>query len=307
VELTPSGGDMPSKEFENLIQLLKSIPKNSDQTIAARRSDFEKTSAMLPIAEGVTIKPVRIDGINAEWLKPDGVPEGSVILYIHGGGYCVGSINTHRSVASYIAKASRTNALLIDYRLAPEHPFPAAIEDATTVYTWLLSNGSSPENIVIAGDSAGGGIAVSTLLYLKKNGISMPAAAVCISPWVDLGMTGESQKTKADLDLILEKEVLDKMAKAYIVNETPGKPLISPIYADLSGLPPMLIQVGTSEILLDDAKRLTQSAEKAGVDVTLDVWDEMIHVFQYFAYMLPEGQEAIGKISVFVQTHMGVE
>jgi len=205
---------MPSKEFENLVQLLKTFPKDNDQTIEERRSDFEKRSKMLPLAEGITIEPVRIDDVNAEWLKPDEVSNGSVILYIHGGGYCVGSVNTHRSMVSFIAKSARTDILTIDYRLAPEHPFPAAIEDAANVYTWLLSNGRSPENIAMAGDSAGGGITVSTLVYLRKNGIPMPAAAVCISPWVDLEMTGESQKTKAHLDPIIEKDVLDKMAAA---------------------------------------------------------------------------------------------
>jgi acetyl esterase/lipase len=305
LELKQAGGDMPSKEFDNLIKLITSFPKKNALSFQERRADFEEQSKLIPVAKGTHTKTVQAGTIAAEWIIPGEASDSSVILYNHGGGYCVGSVNTHRSMASFIAKASKAKVMIIDYRLAPEYPFPAAIDDATNAYRWLLSNGSSPENIAIAGDSAGGGITVSMLVNLKKNDIPMPAAAVCLSPWVDLEMTGDSQKTKADLDVLIEKELLDKMAEAYVANADPKDPLVSPIYADLTGLPPMLIHAGTAEVLLDDARRLAERAEKAGVDVTLEIWDEMIHVFQYFAFMLPEGEAAIAKIAAFVHDHIG--
>jgi monoterpene epsilon-lactone hydrolase len=295
---------MPSKEFKNLFQLLKSFQTTDKLTLFERRSDFEERSKILPIAEGIALNSCQIRDLNAEWVIPKGASDDSIILYLHGGGYCVGSINTHRSMASFIAKASKTKMLLIDYRLAPEHPFPAAIEDATMAYKWLLSQGHSPDKIVIAGDSAGGGITISTLLYLRKNKEPMPACAVCMSPWVDMELAGKSQKTKADLDIIIQIEVLKEMVEAYVGDADPKEPLVSPIHADLTGLPPILIQVGTSEVLLDDAKRLAENAKKSGVDVTLDVWENMIHIFQYFCFMLPEGQEAIDKVADFIEENI---
>lgn len=294
---------MPSKEFENIVQLLKSFPKKNGMTFDERRIDFEERSKQLPMAQGTASNSIQIHELNAEWVVPKGASDNSVILYLHGGGYCVGSINTHRSMASFIADASKTKILLIDYRLAPEHPFPAAIEDATIAYRWLLSQGYPAQKIVIAGDSAGGGITVSTLLYLKQGKNLMPAAGVCMSPWVDMELLGESHKTKAEMDLIIQIGVLEEMAEAYLGGADPKTPLASPIHSDLIGLPPILIQVGTSEVLLDDSKRLAENAEKAGIDVTLEIYEDMIHIFQYFAFMLPEGKDAINKIAGFIRKH----
>ncbi|MCH8345634.1 MAG: alpha/beta hydrolase, partial [Chloroflexi bacterium] len=218
-----------------------------------------------------------------------------------------GSINTHREMISRLSRASGARALAIDYRLAPEHPFPAAIEDATTAYRWLLSSGVDPARLVIAGDSAGGGLTVATLISLRDAGDPLPAAAVCLSPWVDMEAASDSMTTKAEADpMITQKDVLEG-AQAYLNGADPRTPLASPIHADLSGLPPLLIHVGTAEVLLDDSTRLAERARSAGVDVTLEPWDDMIHVFQFFASMLPEGQQAIDRIGEFVREHVGAK
>jgi acetyl esterase/lipase len=190
-------------------------------------------------------------------------------------------------------------ALAINYRLAPEHPYPAALEDAATAYRWLLSQGNDPARIIIAGDSAGGGLTLATLVALREAGEPLPAGAVCISPWTDLACTGDCVHEKAPLDKILSPDGLTRSAKSYAGGHELRSPLISPLYADLRGLPPLLIQVGTDEILLDDAKRIAEKAQIAGVDITLEIWEEMFHVFQIIPF-LPETKQALGQIGDFV-------
>jgi acetyl esterase/lipase len=192
--------------------------------------------------------------------------------------------------------------LLIDYRLAPEHPHPAAVEDAVAAYRFLLQQGISPKRIALAGDSAGGGLVVATLVALRDAGEKLPAAGVSLSPWIDLECLGESMKTKAALDPMVQKEGVLQLAALYLGGKSPRTPLAAPLYADLSGLPPLLIQVGTAETLLDDASRLAERARKAGVNVTYDPWEGMIHVWQLFAPMLDEGKQAIDKLGAFIQT-----
>jgi acetyl esterase/lipase len=215
-------------------------------------------------------------------------------------GYVIGSINTHRDLASRLSLAAAARVLLIDYRLAPEHPFPAAVDDATAAYRWLLSSGADPSHMVIAGDSAGGGLTVATLVALRDAGTPLPAAGVCLSPWVDLECSGESMTTKAAADPMVRRDGLMKMAEWYLAGQPPRTPLAAPLYADLSGLPPLLIQVGTAEVLLDDSTRLAERARKAGVTVTLEPWEDMIHVWQAFAALLPEGRQAIDRIGEFI-------
>jgi monoterpene epsilon-lactone hydrolase len=249
----------------------------------------------------VVVEPVQMNGVFAEWVAASNANPDQVILYLHGGGYVVCSINTHRDLIVRLSRASNMRALAVDYRLAPEHPFPAALEDATCAYHWLLASGYDPAKIIIAGDSAGGGLTLATLISLRDSGDPLPAGAVCLSPWTDLAGTGESMKTKAKKDVILQTIKTKQMANPYAGSHDLKHPLISPLYADLQGLPALLIQVGTDEILLDDSTRLAEKARAAGVDVTLEIWDGMDHVFQAQAIILPEARRAIEGIGKFMR------
>jgi monoterpene epsilon-lactone hydrolase len=259
---------------------------------------MERISERVPA--DVICEKVSAGGVNAEWIAAPGATADTVILYLHGGGYVIGSINTHRAMVSRIARASNARALSIDYRLAPEHPFPAALEDAIASYRWLLAQGYKPGKIVICGDSAGGGLTLAALLAIRDAGLLMPAGAVPISPWTDLEGTGESVRTRAARDVMVTQENLAHSAKQYYGTHDPKDPLVSPVHANFRGLPPMLIHVGDAEILLDDATRVAKSAKAAGVDVELEVWDDMPHVWHVFAKIFPEGQKAIDKIGKFV-------
>jgi acetyl esterase/lipase len=292
---------MPSKAFENLMQALTLLPESKACTLDGKRINLEEKLARLPMAEGVTEEVLAIDHIPAQWLIPKEIDADLVVLYLHGGGYCLGSNRTHRSMVSHIVKGLGARVLMIEYRLAPEHPFPAALEDAVRSYRWLLSQGHLPENIIVAGDSAGGGLAVAALVRLKQQHAPLPAAGVCLSPWADLSAAGESYRTKAEEDPIVERDAILEMADLYLAGQDRRTPLASPLFADLSGLPPLLIQVGSAEVLLDDSRRLSDRARAAGVDVVLEVWDEMVHVWQLFSALLPEGREALEAVVRFIR------
>jgi monoterpene epsilon-lactone hydrolase len=248
--------------------------------------------------------PVSLDGIPAEWINPPGVSPASqsVILYLHGGGWTLGWTNVERWMVAHIAWAAQGRALAVDYRLAPEHPFPAALEDCLTAYRWLLKNGSAPHQVVIAGDSAGGNLTLSTLLSLRDGGEPLPAAAVCISPATDLACTGESFFTRKDP--MLSTRFINTMIPYYIGDQDPRQPLISPHYASLDNLPPLLIHAGEDEILLSDSVRLADHARSAGVDVQLVIWPRMWHVWHIFVPILPEAQQAVAEIGEFIQKHL---
>lgn len=269
--------------------------------VGEQRARAEKMARFFRLPKGVRCQPVNADGVPAEWFVLDEAGEG-VILYLHGGAYALGSVNTYRDLVGRLVKAAGLNALAIDYRLAPEHPHPAAVEDAVTAYCWLLEQGVTPAQIIIAGDSAGGGLALAVLLALRDGGQLVPAGAVCISPWTDLALTGGSMQEKAEDDRVLNPGSLAMFAALYADGQVLTAPLISPLYADLAGLPPLLIQVGTDEILLDDALRFAEKARAAGVDVDLQVWEGMFHVFHMFQFF-SETREAIGKIAVFIHRH----
>lgn len=270
-----------------------------------QRAIFEQVTSIFAVPPDVSREPVEANGVPAEWIAAPDASVDRVIYYLHGGGYSIGSIKTHREMISRISRAAGAKALAIDYRLAPEHPFPAAVEDSTAAYRWLLSTGVDPARLVIAGDSAGGGLTVATLVALRDAGDPLPAAAVCISPWVDMEGLGESMKTKADVDPMIPADESHRAAKAYLGGADPRSPLAAPLYADLTGLPPLLIHVGTSEVLLDDSTRLAERARCAGVEVALEVWEDMIHVWHFFASMLPEGQRAIDRVGEFIREHTG--
>ncbi|NVM28927.1 MAG: alpha/beta hydrolase [Candidatus Helarchaeota archaeon] len=295
---------MVSQGMKNIIEQLRAFQAqaSAEPSVEAIREGLETLAAMSRIPKGVKRKKLEIEGMKALWLTLPDIAKKNAILYLHGGGYVAGGIGTHRELVGRIALASKAHALLIDYRLAPEHPFPAALEDAMTAYRWLVSKeGISPKNIVIAGDSAGGGLTLATLIKLRDEGDPLPVAAVFLSPWTDLANTGETVKTKAEIDPFVSPEGLEMMAEIYLGDADARNPLASPLYGNLQGLPPLLIQVGSAECLLDDAVRCAERAKSAGVDVTLEVWDDMIHVFQAFANMAPEGQKGIEKIGEFIQ------
>lgn len=295
-----------SPQLQSIVQMLKSHPTTAQTPVEEIRRTFEQMASMLRTPADVRCEKANAGGIPAEWVAAPGAQDEHVVLYLHGGGYIFGSINTHRDIASRISRASGARVLVIEYRLAPEYPFPAGLEDSLTAYRWLLAQGVNPARLFIAGDSAGGGMTVATLLSLRDAGDPLPAAAVCISPWVDQEGSGESMTTKADLDPMVQREPMLAAAAAYHGKFGPRHRLVSPIYADLSGLPPMLIQVGTSETLLDDSRRLAALAKEAGVDVTLEPWEDMIHVWHIFAIVLPEGQQAIERIGEYIREKLGV-
>ena len=249
-----------------------------------------------------TFDRVDAGGVPAAWVEAPGADAGRVMLYLHGGGYVIGSIDTHRELAGRLSQAAAARVLILDYRLAPEHPYPAAVEDAAAAYRWLLADGGAvPARTVIAGDSAGGGLTVAAMLALRDAGDPLPAAGVCLSPWVDMEGIGASMTAKVDVDPMVRREGLVRMAGLYLNGADPRTPLAAPLYADLSGLPPLLIHVGTAETLLDDATRLSERARAAGVDVTLESWDDMIHVWHLFAPLLPEGQQAVERVGDYVR------
>ena len=277
-------------------------------TVAERRTQYDRAERVFPVppeigVKALAIKPERGGEIGAEWLEPPAARPGAALLYLHGGGYVIGSPRSHRHLAAALAGAAGAATLLPDYRLAPEHPFPAAVEDAVAAYRWLLARGVSPSGVVIGGDSAGGGLTVATLLALRDRGLPRPAAGVCISPWVDLTCSGASYASKAASDPIVTQAGVSEMARAYVPTGDPRAPLASPLFADLAGLPPLLVQVGSEEVLLDDSVALAERARAAGVAATLEIWPEMIHVWHWFFPMLDEGRKAIAGIGDFVRTH----
>jgi acetyl esterase/lipase len=288
---------MASPQLQQALDMFKEMGAKM-----AEAKDINDIRAIMIEAQapaGVTCTPVDAGGVSAEWSVADGVDQGKVILYVHGGGYVMGSAGSHRDMTGRLSQAAGARVLSLNYRLAPEHPFPAPVDDSVAAYRWLLGQGIQASNIAIAGDSAGGGLALAALIAIRDAGEPMPAAGIGISPWVDMEGTGESMATRAAVDPVVQKEGLLDMAKLYLGGADPKDPLAAPLHADLSGLPPLLIQVGDAETLLDDSTRITERARKADVDVTLKIWDEMPHVWHLFAPILPEGQQAIEEIGTF--------
>jgi len=265
-------------------------------SLADQRGRQEKLTRIFKIPANINITRVGADGVPAELIEVKNSGD-AIILYLHGGAYAVGSPHVHREFLSRLARACRVKVLAIDYRLAPEHPFPAALEDAIIAYRWLVSGGYDPSSIVIAGDSAGGGLAIATLVSLRDSGTPLPAGAVCLSPWVDLASANET--LDQDNDPILNAEILAHFARAYAAQTDPHNPLISPIFADLKGLPPILIHAGTNEILYDQITQFYEKARQAEVEVVLELWKDLFHVFQIVP-ILPEAKQSLEKIATFI-------
>jgi monoterpene epsilon-lactone hydrolase len=294
---------MASPQLQMAIDAMKSILQKQAKTPQEFRIAFEEMAAAVPIPPDVRSEPISANGVAAEWVSAPGAASDRVVLYLHGGGYVIGSVKTHRDLMGRVSRAAQARVLGLNYRLAPEHPFPAAVDDAVAGYRWLLSNGIRPSRIAVAGDSAGGGLTVATLVAILDAKFPTPGAGICLSPWVDMEGIGESMKTRAEADPVVQREGLVGMAQAYLQGKDPRTPLAAPLYADLKGLPPLLIQVGDAETLLDDATRISDRAKAAGVQVKLEVWPEMIHVWQMFASFLPEGRQAIDVIGKFILDH----
>jgi len=280
-------------------------PKAGEVDVQKERVELDKLGAMFKLPKGIKAVKELAGGVPAEWLIPPGVSNGRVVLYLHGGSYISGSPKSHRSLVANIAIASKARALTLDYRLAPEHPHPAAVEDAVAAYKWLINGQVDPKHLAIAGDSAGGGLAIALLVSLRDKNIPLPAACVCLSPWTDLAFTGETWKSKIAVDLIIYDYKELAFAQMFLAGIDPKTPLASPLYADLKGLPPLLVQVGTDEVLLADSTRLVDNAKKAGVNAVLDEWEKMQHVWQFAASFIPEGRRAIDRIGEFIDKNCG--
>ncbi len=270
-------------------------------SIAEQRAKQEKNARLFKLSKDIIVDKRNINGIPAEFIATAGSKPG-VILYLHGGAYALGSVSVHREFLSRLAKACQTKVLAIDYRLAPEHPFPAALEDTLGAYHWLISEGYDPASIVIAGDSAGGGLALAALLSLRDSNAPLPACAVCLSPWLNLSYTRETGNNNNDP--VLNPAILSTFAHLYAGQADPCSPLISPLFADLHGLPPMLIQAGTNEILIDEIEQLCEKARQSGVAVELDRWPGLFHVFQIVP-ILPETKRSLEKIAHFIGRKIG--
>jgi monoterpene epsilon-lactone hydrolase len=270
----------------------------------AVRNRSERAVGLLKPHKEVQISEVNADSVPSEWVIPSASPDDRVLLYIHGGAWVMGSTKTHRALVSHLAYESGVRALSINYRLAPEHPFPEGLEDCIKAYEWLVKDGISPHKIVVAGDSAGGNLTLALLVALRDEGKPLPAGAVALSPATDLAFTGKSVITHKQLDPFFSDVGPNTLVHDYIKDHDPQHPLISPLYADLSGLPPILLHVGEHEILLDDAVRFGDKATAAGVDAQTVVWAEMFHVFQLFTPLLPEARQAIVQIAAFIKSRM---
>jgi monoterpene epsilon-lactone hydrolase len=288
--------------YLRLLRILSGSPKQFD--LAKDRADlesFKRFKSKVP----AECQPVTAGGLPAEWLIPPGAVSGRTVLYLHGGGFAIGSINTHRSLAINIAHAAHARSLILEYRLAPEHPFPAASEDCLAAYRWLSSEGVRPEQLIVAGDSAGGTLTLLLLLRLRDLGLPLPALGVCLSPATDLTASGDSYRDNAHSDFMLDLRHIMFWFQLYLGDHDRRDPQVSPLYADLHGLPPLLIQVGNSELLFSDSTMFAERAREAGVDVTLEILERGQHVQQIVASVLPEAREAIAHIGQFIERRLG--
>jgi acetyl esterase/lipase len=279
--------------------------RNDDVDFVARRAEMEQWTSTAPPLDELEVEPVDAGGVPAEWVTMPGSDPTRVIQYLHGGAYTAGSLNTHRRFVGLLAAATGTRALNVDYRLAPEHPHPAAVDDAVAAYRWLTTAaGVEPGHVVVAGDSAGGGLTAAMLVALRDAGDVLPAGGAMISPWADLTLESSSHDTRIDLDPMCNRHTLAPSAQVYAGTTSRRAPLVSPAHADLSGLPPLVIHVGDHETLLDDSVGLAEAAAKAGVDVDLWVAPEMIHVWHALVGLVPESDEALARLADWIGTRL---
>lgn len=284
-------------EIEAIIALIEANPMPED--LPGMRAAFDAAGG--DATEGVAVRAVDANGVPCELYTPEGGREDRCIQYFHGGGYVIGSLQSHRPTLTELAKVAGCQVLAVDYRLAPEHPYPAPVEDAQASYQWLLGQGYTPQQLVMAGDSAGGGLVFAALTALRDNDQPLPGAAVGICPWVDMEATGESHRTRAEIDPFISLDMLNMLRDTYLAGSDPSAPLASPLNADLSGLPPTLIQVGSREVLFSDAERAAAKITASGGQVVFEEWPDMIHVWHLYWPMLDAGRRALARIGEFVQ------
>ncbi len=289
----------------NFVVQARQARMRNNLSLEDRRMRFENISRKLPLARGTEVVTTENRGITGEWLIPAKTASDTIIMHCHGGGYIMGSPASHRSMLSWMAHLCKCKVFSFDYRLAPEHPFPAGLEDAEAVYRWLLDEGFPARDIILSGDSAGGGMAVAMAVKLREKGVALPAALVLLSPWVDLTLAGVSIDSRKTHDILLSPDLLRIAAKLYTAEHPADDPLISPLFADLSGLPPVLIQAGSKELLLSDAVRLAGALQKAGSEAELQMWDNVMHVWHFTAAYLPEARRAIQSIHTFIRSKTG--
>jgi epsilon-lactone hydrolase len=295
---------MKSPALEQLIAGLRAGGPDLSATPQAAREAFTAMVSAAPVAADAQFERVRLGALEALQSTTPGARTDRTLLYLHGGAFVIGSASDYRSMTAELGRAGAVRCVSVDYRLAPEHPFPAAVEDAVAAYRALLDSGVAAEHIAVAGDSAGGGLVVSMLVAARDAGLPMPAAGLVISPWVDLGCTGQSMTTQRDADPSLKREGLLAMAGLYLQGRPARLPLASPLQASLAGLPPLLVQVGTAEILLSDSTRLAARAAEDGVRLTLSIWPDMVHVWHFFAFLLEEGREALAEAGAFLRQRL---
>ncbi|QOZ36087.1 alpha/beta hydrolase [Bradyrhizobium sp. CCBAU 53421] len=301
-----AGDDIAIAPVDRAIERLRAIYRGwtRDTSVAQMRSDWDKAFAGCSVP--VSCQPVSAGGVDGEWLVPPGAPRDKAILYFHGGGFRIGSIASHRDLAARIADASGCRVLSINYRLAPEHRFPAALDDALIAYQYLRDQGLRPAQIAFAGDSAGGNLVLAAMLAARDRGLPLPTAGALMSPWTDLTASGASYQSRAEADPIHQRAMILALAENYLGKDgNPCDPLASPLFADLAGLPPLLVQVGDRETVRDDSTELAAKAKAAGCDVELQLWDGMIHVFQMFPE-IPQAREAITALADFLRNHLHI-
>jgi len=285
--------------LKEIIAAKRKNPYTENKSIKQLREETEEAGSKIPLPENTKVEKIIADGVHAEWISCRKVNTNKIFMFIHGGGYYRGSIASTRATVARISEQAGVQCLSINYRLAPEHPFPAAIDDTYTAYNWILKQGINPQNIIVSGQSAGGGLCLALLLKIKDNKGTQPLGAVAISPWTDLSQSGNTMKTNEEIDPIISKKYLDRMAGLYLKDLSFSLPLASPLFGDLSELPPILIQVGTAETMLDDSKRFYEKAKKANVDINIEIWTDMFHGWHGNAHILKDAELAIESIGNF--------
>ena len=299
---------MISQEATELIASFRSDIKDSGlftRSFSEQRTNWDAFGESIPgYSNEIVIESVDCDSVPSEWVRAPGANENKILLHFHGGGYVIGHPNGYRNYNSRVSEATGARVLAVDYRLAPEHPFPAAVDDTLAAYKWVLAQGYDPAQIGFMGESAGGGLVFATLLMARDDGTPLPGAAVTISPWIDLANTGDAHTFNAENDPMIAPTVLDTFAAAYLKETGPKTPLASPLYSELRDLPPIYLLAGSTEVLLDDARSMFMKLSRAGVDTTMEVAPNMPHIWPIFAYQLPEGRSAIARIAAFINAKL---